>query len=260
MKNVRACKGNSAVQVVAFVIEFSEELNIETLNLLNNIYNQNEILNEKNFKKHNQSGVTIQIDEIGQQVTTHALIGIIFDSIDNNWSLQVRKEAIIVTCKNYTKWFKIWDKVQALFSLCIPYISVRSNKMTLEYVNEFFITNSASNWHSELLNLETKYLTKNMFEMQENNSWHIHQGFFSKVCDDVETLSNLNIDYRITESNESSLIVRTQYRNILSKNMFLSEIDTVFYNTFNNVNMLNKSILNDLLSDNIKIEINLKGD
>jgi uncharacterized protein (TIGR04255 family) len=259
MENVRACNKDHSIQVVAFVIEFIDELSTASIHNIIKLYEENPTLKDIFSSKHEQMGVTIKIDESGQQVSSNSLAGVAFESTEKDWAIQVRRDAILVTCRKYTRWDKIWKKVKEIFSLFIPYIEVRSNLIILEYVDEYNIDNIESGWQKTLFNKESKYLSPRIFT--DKSLWHLYQGFFINGHTEIPSklLTNLNLDC-IERDNSTSLAVRTQHKTILENDVLLTELENYIEPLFAMSHDVNKDILLDLLSSEILREINLQGE
>ena len=264
MTNVKPSNDNNAIKVIAFVLEFQQEIDESTVDKLRVFYQNNAEI--KKDLPREQLLHTMMIQMEGQQQVSNKQVvgGVAFDSLLANgsqeWSLSVRGNVVVVTCGRYTRWDQVWNQAKSYFSAVLPLLSDKTFKfITLEYVDEFFISNHNSEWKKELFNLESKYLPSNIHDL--DGFWHSHHGFHLHEVQPVEqrVLNNIDIDY-ISDPGGHKLLIRTQHKSELLEAINYSEnfMDETVDKIMNNNHTFNKELMVNLLSTEIQSKIKLE--
>lgn len=263
MNYVHACNKNNAIKVVAFAFEFARELDDKVIENFIDMYEKDSILKEKFQEKKPHQGVTIKIDDMGQQISHSTLSGVTLESIKNgalDWTFQFRKDAMIVTCSNYTAWNNIWPESKSLFEKVLNLVETQEIRLAgIEYIDEFIIKDNSMPWKEELFKVDSKYIPSYVFDNED--FWHVHQGFMLTKNDpmDFKLLTNLNMDFRQNEdSQDYFLSMRTQHKSILIENKKFNKLFASIDKIFETSHDISKEMMNDLLSKEMLDSINLK--
>lgn len=264
MSNVKPGNANNAIKVVAYALDFVHEIDESTIKSAISLYNEDDSLNQDLTRVQPQESISIQINN-GVQLQQQTLGGVAFERISDKatveWSLQLRKQSLSVTCTNYTKWENIWTKAQEYLSKLLPLLSdVEVASTTLEYVDEFIINDISSPWKEELFKRDSTYLTGNIFDTK--SFWHSHHGYFSECsCGNVEkVLNTVNIEYVEEQKKINKIIIRSQHKSLI-QGIFIKDdfFNTVLNESIESNHKANKNILINLLSDSMLKEIDLQG-
>lgn len=265
MNYVEPSNERNAIKVVAFALEFIEEIEESLIYELIGLYQKNDRLKDALPRKELHQSVVLQLGG-SQQATPKQAGGVTFDCLSpdgtQKWAVSLRTNALIVSCAEYTRWDDIWLQAKEYFSLILPILSEKHfSLVALEYIDEFIIKNGsrASEWKDELFKEDSRYIPSNIYEIQD--LWHSHHGFISNEQNDITTLNNVDIDY-ISEKGfvkTDKIIIRTLHKSKLIQprlydDNFLSEVVESILNTNHGEN---KTIMRDLLSNEMCSEINL---
>lgn len=265
MSNVRPCNDNNAIKVVAYALDFAQEIDENLIKQVISLYNADEELNQDLTRSQPQQSFNIAITN-GVQVQQETLGGILFENFAGGsepvWSLVLRKNGLAVTCRDYTRWDSIWPQAKGYLSKIISLLNdIPVASTTLEYVDEFIIDNIHSAWKEELFKQDNSYIMNNVFNIKD--FWHSHHGYFtqSESSSVDKVLNTINIEYVQEEPRKiSKIVIRTQHKSLISgiliSDSFLNE---VFSEIIENNHRFNKEILIDLLSDSVLESIKLKG-
>lgn len=259
MSNISPCHEKNAIQSVAFALEFIQEIAVDTLQQAMELHEKDEALRMDLVRVGKQEALNIQINN-GVQVAHSELGGVSFESLSDTgnplWTVQLHKKGIAVICRDYSRWEYVFPQAQAYFSKFLFLVSEMDiGTVALEYVDEFLIDDIKLEWKSELFNDKTKYIVNNIFETDD--FWHSHHGFFTTSDKplDYKVLNSVNIEY-VSEvpSNNYKVVIRTQHKSAVKLKIENSKI----YEIIESNHALNKSILIDLLSENMLDRIKLK--
>lgn len=265
MQNVEPCNSNNAIKVVAFAIDFAHEVGEQYIKDAINLYNQDADLNKELPHVQPQESIHIDITN-GIQAQKQTLGAVVFENFSELnepiWSIIIRRNGIAVTCRSYSRWDTIWPQAKEYLSKMLTLFvdKVQIGSITLEYVDEFLIQDISSDWKKDLFNNTTRFLTTNVFDVED--FWHSYHGYFSKSTNDhiVKVLNTINIEY-IEEEPKSlhKIIIRTQHRS-LTENIIIDAqfLDTIFSKAIDDSHQANKEIFVNLLSADMQKRITLK--
>lgn len=265
MSHVKPSNEQNAIKVVAFALEFIEEIEEALIHEVITLYQSNNKLKETLPRKELHQSVTIQLGS-PQQATPKPVGGITFDYLSpdgtQKWALSLTTNALIISCAEYTRWEKIWLQAKEYFSLILPLLSKKHfSLVALEYIDEFIIESDSppNEWKKKLFKEDSKYIPANIYETK--NLWHSHHGFISnEVDDDVNTIHNINIDHIQEQNLENKIIIRTLHKSqFLQPKLYDADfLNKIVEKIFNKSHDENKEIMGDLLSAEMCSEINLK--
>ncbi|MDQ1338796.1 MAG: hypothetical protein QG617_1764, partial [Campylobacterota bacterium] len=104
MSNINPSSDKNAIQVVAFAISFASELNKGQLEDLFSVLKEESELKDMNPKQIN--AITVQITD-NEQTSKTELAGMTFNMgaarEAPDWEVTLRKDALIVVCRKYTR-------------------------------------------------------------------------------------------------------------------------------------------------------------
>lgn len=257
MPNINPCSDTNAIKVVAFAISFTSELNKEQLEALYSVLKEVSELKDMNPKQIN--AVTVQITD-NEQTSKTELGGMTFNmGVEGeapNWEVTLRKDALVVVCRKYTRWEGIWEQSKNYLLKIIPKLeSIVFKDITLEYVDEFSIVDAKLPWKPELFSETSKYIAGHFLEL--DNFWHTHNGFFT-IIRDHKVLNNINIDYFVdNQTNVHTVTMRTQHKALIIKPLDETSFKGVIEPTFTECHDFNKTIMKDILSESMQQKIKL---
>jgi len=264
MNHIEPSNERNAIKVVAFALEFIEEIEESLIHEVITLYQGNNKLKETLPRKELHQSVIIQLGSL-QQATSKPVGGVTFDCLSpdgtQKWALSLRTNALIISCAEYTRWEEIWLQAKEYFALILPLLSEKHfSLVALEYIDEFIIKSDpySNEWKNELFKEDSKYIPSNIYEVQ--NLWHSHHGFISNEGNgDMSTLNNVNIDHISEQSLVNKIIIRTQHKSqFLQPRLYEGDfLNEIVENIFNKNHGENKRIMRDLLSDEMCSEINL---
>lgn len=186
-----------AIEQVAFVIQFDQEFNDQTLIKLRAVADQ---------FKDDLPGVT-EIQSIGfafgiQIAPTQQsqVAGLVRKSVGRDGALECElrmdKTGITFVTTRYTRWNKAWEQVSKYLEALLPVYLEQANLLAigLNYVDKFAWAGDLNNCNPALLiQKDSKYVSNHIFETKE--FWHSHTGVFIRADNNTKRLLNLNVDY-----------------------------------------------------------------
>lgn len=265
MLNVLPCCSENAIKVVAYAVDFREEIDDKLIHEAIAIHNDDSEFSQEFPHKNPQKSLKIEVRN-GVQLHQEELSGIIFEKLGTSgeplWSLILRKDALAVTCQDYSRWNQISTKAQEYMSKMINILQgVKVASVTLEYVDEFIITDPSLPWKEYLFNPNSKFFTQNVFAVQD--FWHSHHGFFSECsCANVDkVLNTVNLDYveeEMKNIKKNKVVIRTQHK-ARTDDVIIDEkfMDTIFKSSIEENHLTNKTIFRDILSEGMSKKIKL---
>lgn len=204
LKNMQIIKpyaNNNAVKVVAFAINFLSGFSQQEINSLIEVLMNASYFNDNfnNSQKSQEMSLTIHAD--GTQAHEQSVGGIVYENIGEanpnlGWSLTINKNFILVTCRVYTRWDEV--SLKAIGFITHIFNMIDKNKeiaqITLEYLDEFEILATGSNWKEKLFKQDCKYILSHINDLSD--FWHINHGYFIKLENlEQKLLDTLNINY-----------------------------------------------------------------
>ncbi len=230
MEIIKTYSERNAIKVIAFAIYFSQKFSSEEINILIEKANKIDFFNKEFDDKQSQDEVAVIFSPDGVQTKQQTTSGISYNKLNDNntlqWSLTINKDAVIITCREYSNWdnisLKAYSYIEEAFNLIKKDMNI--SQVTLEYLDEFEILTDSSNWKKLLFKKDSEYITSHIYELDD--FWHINQGSFAKLEKlDKKLLDTININYFSDERDNlrNKLNIRTQhtlpYENIYNKNL-----------------------------------------
>ncbi len=259
MNFIKTYSEKNAVKIIAFAINFDQDLANEQIKTIIDMAKKDEFFTSNFLKVTNQTEVSFVITPEGAPQQNITENGVIFQSEDSNdsaWTIIVNKEHIVVTCKAYSRWNAISKQTYAYLQKVIDIFPIEYNvsvaQITLEYLDEFEITSPNEDWKQELFRQDNnKFLNKNVYE--QNDFWHINHGYFITL-DKLENkqLDTINISYFSDDNDDfkNKVTIKSQHRVIVEPVQDLNKMDFIS-KTFNIVHNHSKEVFENIISDNI---------
>lgn len=248
MSNINPSSDKNAIQVVAFAISFASELNKGQLEDLFSVLKEESELKDMNPKQIN--AITVQITD-NEQTSKTELAGMTFNMgaarEAPDWEVTLRKDALIVVCRKYTRWEDIWKQSKNYLLKIISKLQDMAFKdITLEYVDEFSIVNAKLPWKTELFSNTSKYIAGHFLQLDD--FWHTHNGFFTTIYNH-KALNNINIDYFMdNQTNTHKVIMRTQHKTMSIDQLNITVFNEIIEPIYTECHDFNKTIMKDILS------------
>lgn len=257
--NVRPCREENAIKMVAFVFEFNKPFSIGAIELIDSMHDGD--YDELPAKRPIED-IAISIGPSGVQYSHQShQKGISFQQIARNgepeWAFTVNNSSVVIQCAAYTGWTNVVKRTKLISEKYLPALldGNELHSVSLEYRDEFSILEPGSDWKSDLFNQCSNLLPRFIFET--DGLWHSHLGYYSKV-ETAEVLTRINLDYVIQDSKKHQLVVVTQHR-IDTKNIGfdLPKNELPGMHLIHLMHRLNKEIFADVLTKSMQDRIGL---
>lgn len=266
---VKPCRDANAIMIVAFALEFQRDFSVGELQLLLSLHKGDEDALPQ-VQKHESFSIQLNPGSHQQITGPTDLGGVTFSLMLPNgtheWSFMARQNTVVIQCTNYTRWSEISNKAFDFINRFVPKISESNmvNAIGIEYRDEFLIRDSSAGWMQELFKTDTVYMPSYLFDV--NKLWHSHSGCITDVTIDEEEaaeqmLTKINIDY-IHEQGVGHKVVSTTHHRISFGDMKSNFVDFSQGEMASYVEAMhdkNKSVIRNLLSDDMLKAINLEG-
>lgn len=205
---------------------------------------ENEIIVTQDVKK---SGIKLQ------KIEPNGKIG---------WSLHILGNQIIITCKSYDRWDKVWTKVEKYLNNTVKLLELKDlsvSAVVLQYIDRF--TESASGKYKleNVFSKETEYLTQHTKNV--GKLWHVHQGWFETgVSAKEKVLHVLNLGTtehlkKILTTIDHALQLQFIEKPKNAKEFFDSKKE--YKKVFDSLHRKNKDIIKSLLNNSLRKAIGL---
>lgn len=242
----------NAVKVVAFAIELEEKFTVDALASLVEQLRTSEFFKQEFNNMNDQMEVSLTIGPEGVVQHTQSMNGIIFEKSNDgqvSWVVAINKDSIVVNCFQYTRWKTIFPKSTDIIREVFKILGNKNiGGITLEYLDEFEVLDTAASWASALFKHDSEYLMKNIFECK--HFWHINHGYFT----DIDSIANLALDnifinYFADEHDglKNKVHVKTQHKLGLEEEYSDSRIPDYF----NAIHIHSKNIFEKIIHDDI---------
>jgi len=253
MSSIKPYANKNAVKVIAFAVSFQQQLSTEGIDLFIQQLIENSFYKEEfdEIQPQQEFSMTIGTDGVHQQ--KESIGGVSCRKVSNGniiWDVLINRNEIIVTCKEYSRWVHISNKFYSYLSVIFELINENISQITLEYLDEFEVTNDDNNWKEELFKQPCAYLTS--YVLKSDDYWHVNQGFFSQL-DGLEDklLDNVRINYFKEPDdnikNKINIVTQHTIRFVNSKKF---EIDLI-KNVFEIIHLHSKDIFENIIHDDV---------
>lgn len=214
---------------------------------------------------------------IDQQTGTQALeqrpSGLELKSVDEagapEWLVRIIEPNISIHCLKYTRWDNVWKQASktltAVFSKIGPTQSVLRN-VGLKYIDRFVYDGDEDKLDiTALINAKCAYITPKSFET--DGRWHTHSGWFEKGENGSEILNQVNIDAAFQMQDNKRRHFTTIDMNHIARNLTPESVPSlkealekgaVISTLLDRLHNLNKAVLSDILTADVRKRINLK--
>lgn len=195
------------------------------------------------------------------------------DSRKLDWMLRVTDKTISVHCLEYVRWDGFINKASEYFVKAFKKINLSGNEfksVVLKYIDKFKYSGTDENYDiTELFASDNTYIAPYVLANADCR-WHNHIGWFESYSEDIEILNQVSIDAARTGTNADSSHITTIDHNAILKRKgeqialplampidngddnFKSLIDALDF-----LHDLNKSVIGNMLSSNMKKKIHL---
>jgi len=250
MELIKSYSNDNAVKVIAFAINYTQQLSNETIATVIQTLNETSFFTEKfqNIQDQNMFSMTVNPD--GVQTQTQSVGGVV--CTNDYWSLTINKDVIIITCKAYTRWNNIstetYQYLKEIFKLLPKAQEIA--QITLEYLDEFEILDNKSDWKRYLFNEKCSYITNNIYET--NDFWHINLGSFVELEElNQKLLDGININYFADEQDELKHKVNLRTQHVLRYAVNQEYNSEIIENNFNTMHIHSKEVFEKIIHSDI---------
>jgi len=256
MEHIKAYADKNAVKVIAFAINFDQNLANEQIKNIIDMAKKDNFFTDNFPKVTNQSEVSFVVIPEGAPQQNITENGAIFQSEDSAWTIIINKKHIVITCKAYSRWNTIskvtYEYLQKVINIFPKEYNVFIAQLTLEYLDEFEVLSLEADWKQELFRQNNnKFLNKNVYE--QNDFWHINHGYFITL-DKLKNkqLDTISINYFSDENDDlkNKVTIKSQHTVIVDP---IQKIDKKSFitKTFDIVHIHSKEIFENIISDNV---------
>jgi len=274
MANYRKAQESNAIEEVVFVLVFEEEFDSDTVGLL---VNQLPNLLVNDFPYSTQSNkVSFNVDSgvgaMGLPESTLAGITLRDSSDANNagWVMRADANSVAVSCRRYTRWIEVGQKVQRTFSALLNLVDFTNNKLLeigFQCTDRFFEDDIDEYSVGNVLDVDSKYLTQNVFEA--GKMWHVYQGWFETSEHSERMLNVLNISSQLGMFSDTGIegqstnIQHAAKLQLLSSTLTCEQLlqkedgVTLLQSIYGDMHTKNKDVLKNLLNKDVISDIGL---
>lgn len=261
MKNFSSCTENNAVKVVAFAFNLVERFSEEHIKAILQKAKETEKVEEIFGEPKEQQMFSTTISPDGTQQHASGLGGIVFEipNIDPvkpfGWRILINADQVLVQCMEYSSWQVAFEKLQNYMSLIFDFIEcdLLIRQISLEYLDEFILHNSESEWKKELFAENCSFILPNIYKLQD--FWHINHGYFvtKPELDNYKLLDTLNINYFADEQDnmKEKIHIRTQHNLLLNKKSYNAKI---FFAYLEEMHTHSKAIFETIIRKEVRNE------
>lgn len=200
MSDYAPLKSNNAIDEMAFVLVFRDELDNTTLASL---FNLKEELGDSlpDFEVVNSFKLVIDNQSPQMPVAKQGGVALSKKSLNTvgrlEWSLRIETNKITIGCSEFTNWKDIWPQAKHFLFCGLSKFDTTSNpviEVIYKCVDKFIFGGESGNYElQELFDVKSRYLSRNLTEL-DASAWHLHQGWFMFLQNkQVKALHNLNI-------------------------------------------------------------------
>jgi hypothetical protein len=249
--NVRPYQEENAIKIVAFTLELTRELSVSEIESFDAAFDlESSSLRHKELIK----SYSVKIEQ-GQptQQQAEGLAGYKYSSDEGHepeWLLSVRDNQIAVICRKYTSWTLIVAKAKSLLKSSMEVLggleNISVSASGLQYLDQFIIVDSSSEWKQDLFRRNSKYLPAYVYELADY--WHTHNGYLGQNKD-IKVLNNFNLNHRKEEGGDSDEVALVTQHRCLNGQITLKDAISRFSDHLEYMHEENKSIVGELFSD-----------
>lgn len=175
--------------------------------------------------------------------------------------IRVEQQSIVFVCHDYSRWndvmLKAVDDILALVA------NIEENKLSslVLQVTDGFRLEQNENAFTETLNVQSKYLSPNMAALGDV-LWHSHQGWFDvmtnnpELSDKVLNRINVNVLDAVNAQREIQIEHFIEQR-FVNPTDLVGVTKSFLTDKFNTAHAKNKSVMFDLLHNNMKNKVKL---
>lgn len=256
MKLIKSFTNDNAVKVVAFAISFSKELTTdEILNFVSSA-NENEYLKSNFTNISNQEEIAMTLSPDATLKHTQSIGGIVATILDDKqntiWNLEANKTFIAIRCYSYSCWQSVYEKASIKFEEIFKILNNENiviNNIMLEYLDEFEILESSSDWKKQLFTQECPFLLNNIYQLDD--FWHVNHGYFKNIDSSRRLLDNHHINYfaDVNDFFKHKVNIRMQHK-LAYENVVQYKKESID-NDFSMLHKHTKEIFNQIINKDI---------
>ncbi|MGY4237296.1 uncharacterized protein (TIGR04255 family) [Bradyrhizobium sp. USDA 4449] len=178
------------------------------------------------------------------------------------WALRLMGQELAVECTRYTRWARVWETARRYLTTGLEVIPPGDRARRIANLAHVVVDQFVANRETyNLLSLlkESRFIAGVAF--RAGPTWHNHVGWFEKAADDSHLwLNQLNID-AVRDPNNGQLLVQITHNQDVRFHtaIELAAVDGILDETMNRLHNQNKSILYELLNDEMAQKIGISG-
>lgn len=261
---VIAARSTHAVQAAMFVLELPAEIPTEIIQKASAHYDSSAALKEFFPLKTENRGMQINVthDSFGIN-QPDGIQGVTLQRNDTDGAPEfvfgIQGNQLAFSCNKYTSWKEVSKRAIEFLTefsalVCpVPGVAV----IALQYVDEFFITGTLSQFRSSIIFSEqSKRLPSSI--INETDFWHNHAGWFEISPNGNRVLNNLNISHYPQQPERNAVQLISAHKEILKVPVTdHGEIVNLLRSSFEMLHTMNKSMFKEILNAETLNSINL---
>lgn len=271
LKNLHPAKADHSVLQALFAIEWANPL--ASAAPLSRLRDANLPTVEKDFpspqKESRGVGVIINMTDGHQALSTTTgdeLLAISFEKLNDIGApvrfLSISRDRIVLGFNEYTRWQQVLDKAKVYFAEIMTALQgdgVEFDSIGLQYTDVFNWKDKPSSLDlNHIFNQESDYVAHNLIKSKD--LCHCHHGYFENSlhqADCKKLLNNVNIEINEDDGFRKINITTTHQAKLTKNHNNYDHFSKTHEELLNELHQKNKSILINLLTDEVRKKINL---
>lgn len=262
---------NHAISDVVFSFEFAEAVAAHDFVELRANGSLHKALKQKLPRFNEQQQITFNFGPeqhfFAAPVTPPGIIsGVVFDKVkpdgDPEFAINIQANSIVIVCGKYTRWAGIWAQVEEYLGILSTWLKdIKLSAVSLQYT-DFFRVNFKNGERlplSDLFSENSIYIPANFKNITQ--AFHSHHGFFLDPEYEIPGKLLTNVNINVIESSgtfDTNIICSHKYH-------FFTPTDAAEQSDQSNDSLgrcfkylhdVNKEVVGDLLTENVKGMIN----
>lgn len=270
---IQPCGKSHAISNVVFVFEFAEVVAPHDFVELrpNGTYHEKLIDKLPRFAEQQQIMFNFGPDQnvFAPPVSQPSIVaGVTFETLLPNgtpkFAINIQTNNLIFSCGQYTRWKDIWQEAIDHITLLSEWLKeIKISAVTLQYTDSFKVKfkNGERLPLTDLFCEESSYLPSNFKNI--NHAFHSHHGFFEDPAYELpgRLLNNINVNVTETSGTFDANIICSHKFNFVQLENLIEEDKLAAYISpcFNYLHDVNKTVVGNLLTDNVKTMINFNA-
>lgn len=250
----------NSIESTSFILVFERAFNKQELLSLSRL----EHLFHEDLPSYRQiNSIKLKLVDGMSAEQSQDISGVVLQCFKNNgkpsWELKVENNTIEVSCFAYDDWAAVWDKTQRYLLEVIKSIEANNNRLVIcaLKVIDKFLSDADNYLVGDIFSPDTPYLTQNILKEDRGELWHVYQGWFEELKDNIY-LHNLNLITSNEHGRITTTIDHAAQCQFIEKPQSISDFkESDLARVFVELHNKNKAVLSELLNDAQRQKIGL---